>query len=263
MITMREDKSDKKQMREDRVEQMFDSLEGKELTIDQAVDKYFKIYDDDPKMNYKIMSIILKNKCDNHILSRERRTMKENRSGRVEKVNMIYYRKCEQPIVTKEEVKTEAEPEPELELVPKTIEQKPTEQKSIEQSTQKKKDLFDMMSKLTFAEALEKLYTGHKIVSAVSGNIYTIMNVGGKKGVTSSAEPGVIMSFFPAMEMEGSWRVMDAPRTCPYCDYPVKLNHETIGAGAYYYICTNANCLAHGPRASSPEQAVVKFNKRI
>ena len=260
MQTLREDKSDKKQIREERVEQLFNDLEGKELRIDNAVDKYQKIYDDDPKMNYKVMSIILKKMCDNNQLSKLRRTEKMNRSGRVEKVNMIYYYRSSTPVpIQKEPEPIQKEPESVQDITIQTQ----TEQKPTKQSTEKKDDISDEESKLSFSEALEKLYTGHKIVSAVSGNIYTIMDVGGKKGVTSSAEPGVIMSFFPTMEMGGSWRTMEAPRTCPYCDYPVRLNHETLGEKAYYYVCTNKNCMAHGPRALSPEQAVVKFNKRV
>ena len=103
------------------------------------------------------------------------------------------------------------------------------------------------------------IYTGQNIVSAVSGNVYSMIDEGNIKGITCSAKPGAIISFFPANEMGGIWRLMESPKTCPFCNSQVKL---TEFKNEYMYKCTNGKCCMIGPKAGTPVGAVKEFNRR-
>lgn len=263
MKSMREDKSDKKIERENRVAKIFHDLNGKELTIDKAVDVYSEKYPDDNKMCYRLMSVVLKSMCDAGLLKKEWRHIKENKSGRIQSKSVIYYKESKTAAAVYDEAENAGIKTPPVSKVENKIEHRivqPDIPKHIEEKKEEiKKPVVTSSKSLTFDEALGRLYRGKKVVSAVSGNIYAMI---AGKGITSTSNPGAIVTTFPPLEVEGSWREMEAPKTCPYCDFTVKLNHETLGEKAYYYICTNPQCMAHGPRALSPEQALIKFNNR-
>ena len=273
MKTMREDKSDRKVERENRVAKIFHELNGKELTIEKTVDEYVEKYRDDNKMNYRLMSVILKSMCDMGMLEKRWIHSKENKSGRVQNKTVIYYRESKNASLVYDEAKnanikaplppSENKIENRLtEPSPAVFEFKKDEPKKEEvkkEEEPKKKLNVNSSEMLSFDEALGRLYRGSKVVSSVSGNIYAMI---AGKGITSTTNPGAIITVFPTLEMEGSWRVFESPKACPFCGYPVRLNHETLGEKAYYYVCTNHSCMAHGPRALTPEQAVVKFNAR-
>ena len=269
MKPMRKDVSEKRLERENRVAKIFHDLGDKELTIEGTVDKYLEKYEDDQVMNYRIMSCVLKDMSDSKMLHKERRFIKENKNGRIEPKTVIYYKESKLAA----SVFNEAEKALVKSSIPPTtnkmgmrITDPDISSEDVKEVTEvvkpavKKNTVQDLMSRLSFAEALEKLYTGHKIVSAVSGNIYVIIR---GKGITSTTNPGAIITEFPPLEIEGSWRIMEAPKGCPYCGDVVKLIHENLGEKAYYYCCVNPECAAHGPRAQTPELAVVKFNERV
>ena len=194
---------------------------------------------------------------------------KENKSGRVERKTVIYYKESKAAalvfneaissgLTTPAQIKENRIDERILNTdIPVVEEMKEEVPKRPEP---KRKSAIDLLTTLSFDEALGKLYRGSKIVSAVSGNIYAMLP---GKGITSTTNPGAIVTTFPPLEMEGTWRVFESPKGCPYCGMPVRLVHENIGEKAYYYVCTSQTCAAHGPRALTPEQAVLKFNERV
>ena len=263
MKTLREDKSDKKIERENRIAKIFHDINGKELKIEETVDVYLKRYSDDQVMNYRIMSAILKDMCDSKMLSKERRFIKENKSGRIEAKSVIYYKESKLATAVYDEAEKASITSP-IKPIEDKIDQRITKPDilTVEEKKEepKKKTVVDLLTTLSFDEALGKLYRGSKVVSAVSGNIYAMI---AGKGITSTENPGAIVTTFPALEMEGNWRVLESPKGCPFCGYPVKLIHENLGEKAYFYCCTNHSCMAHGPRTLTPELAVLKFNERV
>ena len=116
-------------------------------------------------------------------------------------------------------------------------------------------------AQMSFQDALLRIYEGKRIVSAVSGNIYSMVDKDNLKGITCSSRPGAIISFFPPIEMAGQWRELELPKTCPYCNSAVKLMQNDTSK-LFYYMCVNSECTAKGPKARTPEEAVMKFNKR-
>lgn len=269
--------SAKRLEREANILHMFAENKNKELTVEDAYDLYSKTWPDDKGMDPNLISVMMKSMYDSDILCRERRTVKKNRSGRIESVSIFFYKAGKNFITVYKEAKKLSDENPDMNFIPNELQDRITFKNHEPATVEKKKDdeaeknkekvekmgetITEFFSKLTFVEALDKLYHGYRVVSAVSGYIYAIMD-GEKKGLTSSANPGVVIAYPSAAEMEGVWRIVDKPKTCPYCNSKVKLVEEDNGK-RMYYMCTNGNCCARGPYASTPEEAVNKFNTRI
>ena len=260
-----------------------------EMTVDEVTDAVVKEYPKE-KMNANVVSQTLKSMYSSGLLARERRKSKKYIDGHQKTVSIFFY-KPEKELETMMEMARKAagsdipSAPPEFELAPPEMKGRPAFStptklsdrqrevvkmkekvdkvmeitKPIEKKEPMGKTVQEMFAQMTFQEALMKLYTGHRVVSAVSGNVYSMMDNGNQKGITSSAKPGIIISFFPANEMEGMWREMEMPKTCPFCDSQVKLVEFK---NEYMYKCTNDKCCMIGPKARTPEEAVKKFNTR-
>lgn len=271
---------------------VFQKNNFKEMNINEIYDGYVEMFKE--KIAEGAIYVALKDMYDKGYFTRERRNVKRYVNGHQKTVNVIIYRpttklqelhnECDK--IQEEAITSITGIKPELDLVPDKDKNRPAFKtpsalSEEEAKIQKAKDnvkkvqelckpvksksyqtINNLMDQLTTGEALVKLYQGYRIVSAVSGHVYAIMDDAEKKGITSSARPGEILSFLPANEMEGMWRILDAPKTCPYCGSTVKLMQPTDKVTAYY-MCNNVSCRARGPLATTPEEALRKFNARV
>lgn len=261
----------------------------KEMNVNEIYDKYVETYKEDKIVEGTIYSA-LKDMFDKGYFTRERRNIKRYINGHPKDVNVIFYK----PTHLLQELHNECEKlqddavnliegkKPELDLIPddqkdrpafKTpsmLSEKEAEIEKMKQKIEKVQEICkpvekktsdkitDMLNTMSTGEALVKLYQGYRIVSAVSGNVYVIMD---KKGITCSLHPGEIITSFPANEMEGMWRLLEDPKPCPYCGSSVKLIQPADKVTSYY-MCENVSCRARGPLGTTPEEALRKHNTR-
>lgn len=275
-----------------KISTIFDEYGKKELTSDDVMDEYRKKWG---QIDDTVILDILKRMSSEGILHRERRSVKAYPSGHVKTVSRFFYRMVnpakldalDRKIMDDMRTVVEGKKAPSFDLVPEDMKGRPafstpTQLSPKERETEKMKakiekikemaeqpqkeekepkkvkadKTIDLLTTLTFDEALGKLYRGQKVVSAVSGNIYVMLP---GKGITSTSNPGAIVTVFPVNEMEGKWRVVESPKACPFCGGAVKLVEFK---NEYMYKCTNEECRTIGPHALTPEEAVNKFNKR-
>ena len=284
----RTSKQMKKLEKETGIAAVFHENDFKEMDINSIYDQYVEMFDD--KVAEGTIYTSLKNMYDKGYLTRERRKTKRYINGHPKDVSIIFYR----PTRTLQELHNESKKiidkaideiegiKPELDLVPDDQKDRPAfntpsklskteaEVEKMREKIGKVQDLCkpvkdktytsieEMLNMMSTGEALVKLYQGYRIVSAVSGNVYVIMD---KKGITCSLNPGEIITTFPANEMEGMWRLLEDPKTCPYCGSSVKLIQPADKVTSYY-MCDNVSCRAKGPLGSTPEEALRKFNAR-
>ena len=260
---------------------IFDNAGKNDLTSEDVVAAYHSNYGE---MDDATILGLLKRMTDLKLLRRERRTVKQYPEGHVKSTNRYFYTATAQIWSRMKELENE-QMDMTLEIVEKGLSDKEAE--SLRKKVKAAQDLMKpavpivapaptvvptvepitkervekMFEHLSFAEALVKVYSGFKIVSAVSGNVYSMMDEGNLKGITCSAKPGAIISFFPSNEMEGAWRLMESPKPCPYCGSVMKLV-QYDGGNMCYYMCSNDDCKSVGPKARTPEEAVKKLNKR-
>ena len=280
-----------------RIAAMFDEEGKEELTSVDVMDRYRKDYGD---IDDSTILMLLKRMTDEKLLRRERRSVKEYPNGHIKTVSKFFYRAAagmddkffalDRKAGKKMDELVGMTPEFELappemrgrpafstptQLAPAEIEkekakakerelrEKIEKVKEITEPAEKKEPIGrtvqEMFSQMPFSEALVKLYQGCRIVSAVSGNIYSVVDKDNLKGITCSSKPGAIISFFPPNEMEGMWRELELPKNCPFCGSAVKLVEFK---NEYMYKCTNEECRTIGPHALTPEDAVLKFNRR-
>ena len=255
---------------------LFDNDRHREYTPEDAFNAFVNKYPD-VKITQKDMYVILKEMYDSSLLSRERRTVKSNPSGRVLTSSKYFYRPSKMVSIIEEELngyiakskdaaKTMNKVDTSLskDMGARLYAASKTNVTKIDDEPKKdyeKKEQPETHGvQMSFNEALMKLYSGSRIVSAVSGNVYTIVDKDNLKGITCSSKPGVIISFFPTNEMEGMWRLMETPKSCPYCGGMAKL---VCNGTTYQYVCTDKDCQATGPHAKTPEEAVIRFNARV
>lgn len=260
----------------------------KEMDVNSIYDTYVQEFKE--KIVEGAIYSALKDMHDKGYLTRERRTIKRYINGHPKDVSVIFYKPTHllQELHNEskkliDEVANEIEGiTPELDLVPEDQKNRPAfntptklneKEAEVEKMKQKiekvqeickpvdeqtKKKVTDMLNTMSTGEALIKLYQGYRIVSAVSGNVYVIMD---KKGITCSLHPGEIVTSFPANEMEGMWRLLEDPKPCPYCGSSVKLIQPADKVTSYY-MCENVSCRARGPLGTTPEEALRKHNTR-
>ena len=255
---------------------LFDNDRHREYTPEDAFNAFIKKYPD-VKITQKDMYVILKEMYDSSLLSRERRTVKSNPSGRVLTSSKYFYKPSKMVSIIEEElngyiakskdaVKTMKKVDTSLskDMGARLYAASNVNVSRIDDEPKKDHEKKEQPEthgvQMSFNEALVKLYSGSRIVSAVSGNVYTVVDNDNLKGITCSSKPGAIISFFPANEMEGMWRELELPKNCPFCNSAVKLVEFK---NEYMYKCTNEECRTIGPHAKTPVEAVIKFNVRI
>ena len=280
----------KKLERQTGIAAIFSDNNFKEMDVNTIYDTYVQEFKE--KIVEGAIYSALKDMHDKGYLTRERRTIKRYINGHPKDVSVIFYKPTRQlqelhnesrKLI--DEISDEIDGvKPELDLVPEDQKSRPAFNtpsvlsekeaeiqkmqdkidkvqevcKPVEKEKETKKKIEDMLNTMSTGEALVKLYQGYRIVSAVSGNVYVIMD---KKGITCSLHPGEIITTFPANEMEGMWRLLEDPKPCPYCGSSVKLIQPADKVTSYY-LCENVSCRAKGPLGTTPEEALRKHNTR-
>ena len=243
----------------------------KEMTIDDMVEQYIKWK---TKVSYSAVNSYVQDMVNYGILQRQRRKVKKYIEGHAKTVSTFYYWVADTYFIDLMKKARELAMEelgndnvPDLEFVPSVMKDRMAfkQPKEVEPVITPDEPVITQEDtvQFNFTDALQKIYAGKKVVSAVSGNVYAMMDDEKKKGITCSSDPGRIVGFFPQIEMDGLWREIESPKTCPYCGSPMKLvsfENEKI----FYYECTdNKQCRSRSPVSITPEEAVVKLNRRV
>lgn len=149
-----------------------------------------------------------------------------------------------------EEPKAEAEPVPE----------KPAEEKKERELRVKR--LLTEDFKMRFAEALEAMYSGKKVVSEATGTMYSVKECNGMRGVFSN-KSGKPILMFPPEEMAGTWHEQGDPCACPWCGSHVTVKRNVLSGNDERFLCecTNPDCMASGPKMKSIDEAITRFNE--
>ena len=116
--------------------------------------------------------------------------------------------------------------------------------------------------KMAFAQALEAMYNGKKVVSEVSNTVYSVKESGGMRGVFSN-NSGKPILMFPPEEMAGLWHEQEDPCMCPWCGSRMTVKRSRLAGNDERYMCecTNGDCLAAGPKLKTIDDAIMAFNR--
>ena len=179
-------------------------------------------------------------------------------------------------VETKKEIPKE-EPKAEPKQMPKRVEEpkaepkaepvpeKPAEDKKDEEKKERELRVKRVLTedfKMRFAEALEAMYNGKKVVSEATGTVYSVRESNGQRGVFSN-KSGKPILMFPPEEMTGTWHVQGDPCACPWCGSHVTVKRNVLSGNDERFLCecTNPDCMASGPKMKSIDEAITRFNE--
>ena len=118
---------------------------------------------------------------------------------------------------------------------------------------------------VALGEALALMYMhGKKMVYDVTGGIYQVKDMSSGKGIFSSAQNKIILTF-PQNEADGLWHELIEPTTCPFCGAPARIMtiSKSGNIRVYRFVCSKDDCNAQGPEGKTVEEAAIKYNRRV